>query len=90
MVPKVVQDAGYTAVGMGVMAAQQVQARPRDARARLSGHARDAQSRLESAGRRLRAAATPVAGQLNRVPRLPGPLGSVVDSGRKRLQDALR
>jgi hypothetical protein len=36
MVPKAVQDAGYTAVGLGVLALQQVQTRRRDIAQRLS------------------------------------------------------
>ena len=79
MVPKVVQDAGYTAVGLGVMAAQQVQNRRRQARGQL-GSALDG----------IKAAARPVAAQLERLPRLPGPVGSVVESGFERLNRTLR
>jgi hypothetical protein len=72
MVPKVVQDAGYTAVGLGVLAVHQVQTRRRD---------------LE---RKVRAGAAPVTGLLDALPRLPGPIGSVLDAGRARLAEALR
>ena len=72
MVPKVVQDAGYTAVGLGVLAIQQVQMRRRH---------------LE---RTVKAGAAPVRGLLEALPRLPGPIGSVLEAGRSRLAQALR
>jgi hypothetical protein len=65
MVPRVVQDAGYTAVGLGVLALQQVQSRRRD-------FARTVTSRLED------------------LPRLPGPIGDVLEVGRARLAQAVR
>ena len=87
MVPKVVQDAGYTAVGLGVMAAQQVQTRRRKARAELSAKTRAAQAQLGTVLERVKTTAAPVA---DRLPRLPGPVGSVVESGRERVRQALR
>jgi len=72
MVPKVVQDAGYTAVGLGVLAIHHVQTRRRD---------------LE---RKMKAGAAPVTGLLDALPRLPGPIGSVLEVGRARLAEALR
>jgi hypothetical protein len=68
MVPRVVQDAGYTAVGLGVLALQQVQRVLTEAKAR----------------------AAPVTGRLDDLPRLPGPIGAVLDAGRARLAQALR
>ena len=72
MVPKVVQDAGYTALGLGVLALHHAQTRRRD---------------LE---RKLKVGAAPVTGLLDALPRLPGPIGSVLESGRSRLAEALR
>jgi hypothetical protein len=72
MVPKVVQDAGYTAVGLGVLAIQHIHTRRRD---------------LE---RKIKTGAAPVTGLLEAVPRLPGPVGSVLEVGRARLAEALR
>lgn len=90
MVPKVVQDAGYTAVGLGVLAVQQLQVRRRETRARLAAHTHAARETVSSVGGIVKATAQPVVAQLDRLPRLPGPLGSVVETGRARLQDAVR
>lgn len=93
MVPKAVSDAGYTAVGLGVLAVQQVQARRRETRARLEAQARQARGRVESVLGELKAKVEPMAAQLDRLPRLPrlpGLLGRAVDGGRERLQRALR
>jgi hypothetical protein len=65
MVPKAVQDAGYTAVGLGVLALQQVQTRRRHI-------------------------ARTVTNLLQGLPRLPGPVGQVLDGGRALLCEALR
>ena len=90
MVPKAVQDAGYTAVGLGVLALQQVQRRRRKiaekAGTELSAAGRHAQAVLAEA----RAKAAPVTSRLEALPRLPGPVGQVLDEGRSRLCDALR
>ncbi len=93
MVPKVVSDAGYTAVGLGVLAAQQVQVRRRETRARLEAEAREARRRVESILGEVKSRVQPVAGELvERLPELPlpGPLGQAVSSGRARLRRALR
>lgn len=89
MVPKAVSDAGYTAVGLGVLAVQQVQTRRRETRARLEAQARQAREGVESVLGELKVKVQQAA-QLDRLPRLPGPLGRAVDSGRERLQQALR
>ncbi len=90
MVPKVVQDAGYTAVGLGVMAAQQIQMRRRDARARLSAGTRTVQAQLESVSGLVKAVAGPaVVAQIDRLPRLPGRLGPVLESGRRSVRRVL-
>ena len=79
MVPRAVQDAGYTAVGLGVLALQQVQQRHRgtiqQAKAVASG---------------MKAVVAPVTRRLEGLPRLPGPIGQVVEAGRGRLCEALR
>ena len=72
MVPKVVQDAGYTAVGLGVLALHQVQTRRRGFE------------------RKVKAGVAPVTSLLDALPRLPGPIGAVLEVGRTRLADALR
>jgi len=92
MVPKFVSDAGYTAVGLGVLAAQQVQVRRREARARLEAQAEDVRRRAESVVEQAKTAMTPVAAQLERLPRLPipGPLGHALEGSRGRLCQMLR
>jgi hypothetical protein len=78
MVPRVVQDAGYTAVGLGVLALQQVQTRRREI-------TRKAGSVLAL----VKATAAPVTTGLDRLPRLPGPVGALVEEGKVRLVRAL-
>jgi hypothetical protein len=79
MVPRAVQDAGYTAVGLGVLALQEVQKRRRVVR-------RQAQAVVNG----MKAAAAPVTRRLETLPRLPGPIGQVMETGRGRLCEALR
>ena len=90
MVPKAVQEAGYTAVGLGVLALQQVHARRRTFAERvsteLSAAGRQAQTVLSEA----KAKAAPVTNRLESLPRLPGPVGQVIDEGRVRLCGVLR
>ena len=90
MVPKAVQDAGYTALGLGVLALQQVQTRRRmiveKVAAELGAAGRHAQAVLAEA----RSKAAPVTSKLEGLPRLPGPVGHVLDEGRARLSGALR
>jgi hypothetical protein len=72
MMRRVVQDAGYTAVGLGVLGLQQVQIRGRQL------------------VKTVKIATAPVTGLLANLPRIPGPVGTVVDEGRARLVQALR
>ena len=93
MVPKVVSDAGYTAVGLGVLAAQQAQVRRRQTRARLEAQTRDARRRAQSILGEVTTRVRPVAAELvDRLPQppLPGPLGQAVSRGRSRLRQLLR
>jgi hypothetical protein len=72
MMRRVVQDAGYTAVGLGVLGLQQVQIRGRQL------------------VRTVKITAAPVTGLLAGLPRIPGPVGAVVEEGRARLVQVLR
>jgi hypothetical protein len=47
MVPRAVQDAGYTAVGLGVLALQEVQTRQRDIVKKVKAMAAPVTNRLE-------------------------------------------
>jgi hypothetical protein len=105
MVPKVVTDAGYTAVGLGVLAVQQVQTRRGETRSRVSDQIQAGRQGLESAVGQVKARIeplqaklepfkarleAPVSAALGRLPHLPGPLGGLLVSGRERIQAALR
>ncbi len=93
MVPKVLSNAVYTAVGLGVLAAQQVQVRRRQTRARVEAQTRDTRQRVESIVGEVTNRARPVAAEVvDRLPQLPlpGPLGRVVNRGQARLRQLLR
>lgn len=119
MVPKVFTDAGYTAVGLGVLAVQQVQTRRRKTRSRVSDQIQSSRQGIESAVGQVKARIeplqakleplqakfepvkaklepvkakleAPVSAALGHLPRLPGPLGGLLVSGRDRIQAALR
>jgi hypothetical protein len=79
MVPRVVENAGYTAVGLGVLALQEVQTRRREIAEKVN-------TELNA----VKAKAAPVTGRLEDLPRLPGPIGAVIEVGRARLAEALR
>lgn len=64
MVPKVVTDAGYTAVGLGVLAVQQVQTRRRETRSRVSTQIQASRQGLESAVGRVKARIEPLQAKL--------------------------
>ena len=90
MVPRAVQDAGYTAVGLGVLALQQVQTRRREISERVTTELTAAGRQAQAVLTGVKAMASPVTSRLEDLPRLPGPIGQVVDLGRARLREALR
>jgi hypothetical protein len=90
MVPKAVQDAGYTAVGLGVLALQQVQTRRREIAQRVGTELGAARRQAEAALAEVKTKAAPVTSRLEGLPRLPGPVGQVIDEGRSRLCQVLR
>jgi hypothetical protein len=90
MVPRVVQDAGYTAVGLGVLALQQVQSRRRDVARRVSTELSTAGRNAQNVLDEVKAKAAPLTSRLDGLPRLPGPIGSLVEGGRARVAEALR
>lgn len=79
MMPKAVQDAGYTAVGLGVLALQHVQVQRRTV-------ARQASAVVDG----VKARATPVTDRLEGLPRLAAPVGRLVEGGKALLCQALR
>ena len=90
MVPRAVQDAGYTAVGLGVLALQQVQARRRDVAEKVNTELNAAGRQAQAVLAEVKAKAAPVTTRLEDLPRLPGPIGDVIELGRARLAEALR
>ena len=90
MVPRAVQDAGYTAVGLGVLALQQVQTRRREIAEKVSSELGAAGRQAQAVLTQVKAAAAPVTGRIPDLPRLPGPVGQVVEVGKVRLSEALR
>ena len=90
MVPKAVQDAGYTALGLGVLVLQQVQTRRRDIAQKVGTELNAAGRQASAALAEVKAKAAPVTSRLEALPRLPGPVGLVVEGGKARLCQALR
>ncbi len=90
MVPRAVQDAGYTAVGLGVLALQQVQTRRRDIAKKVTTELTAANRQAQAVLDEVKAKAVPVTSRLDDLPRLPGPIGAVLEIGRARLAQALR
>jgi hypothetical protein len=90
MVPRAVQDAGYTAVGLGVLALQLVQSRQREIAQRLNTEINAAGRQAQAALAEVKVKAAPVTGMLESLPSLPGTVGQVIDGGRARLVEALR
>jgi len=90
MVPRAVQDAGYTAVGLGVLALQQVQTRRRDIARKLNTELSAAGKQAQAALTEVKVKAAPVTNLLEGLPRFPGPVGQVIDGGRARLVGVLR
>ena len=83
MVPKAVQDAGYTAVGLGVLAFQEVQVRRRTTRAKLESQVNDARQFVGSV-------AGTVAGQVVKVPAMAvGPICGALSGGRSLIERTL-
>ena len=85
MVPRAVQDAGYPAGGLGVLAVQQVQTRQRVIAKKVSTELGTAARHAQSVLAAVKAAAAPVASRLEALPRLPGPFGAVIEEGKVRL-----
>jgi hypothetical protein len=90
MVPRAVQDAGYTAVGLGVLALQQVQTRRREIAQKVSTELNAAGRQAHAALAEVKTKAAPVTSRLEDLPKLPGPIGQVIETGRSRLCEALR
>jgi len=89
-VPRAVQDAGYTAVGLGVLVLQEVQTRQRDIARKVDAELTAASRQAQAVLNEMKVKAAPVTLLLDGLPRLPGPVGAVLEHGRARLAGALR
>ena len=90
MVPRAVQDAGYTALGLGVLALQEVQTRRRAIAKRVNAELNTAGRHAHTVLADVKAKAAPVTSRLDDLPRLPGPIGAVIELGRASLAEVLR
>jgi hypothetical protein len=90
MVPRAVQDAGYTAVGLGVLALQELQTRQREIAKKITAELNTAGRQALAVLAEVKAKAAPVTSRLEALPRLPGPIGAVLEEGRARLAQVLR
>jgi hypothetical protein len=90
MVPRAVQDAGYTAVGLGVLGLQELQTRQREIAKRINGELNTAGRKALAVLAEVKAKAAPVTSRLEALPRLSGPIGAVLEEGRARLAQVLR
>ncbi|MGH9041170.1 MAG: hypothetical protein ACRDZ3_13170 [Acidimicrobiia bacterium] len=78
MIPKIVTDAGYTAVGLGVLAAQQVQTRRRETRSRVRGQIYAGRQTIESAVGQVKARIEPLQAKLEPLGARLEPLGTKI------------
>ncbi len=86
MVPKIFTDAGYTAVGLGVLAVQQVQTRRRETRSRVTGQIQAGRQNLESALSQVRARIEPLGAKLEPLQAKLEPLQAKFEPIKARLE----
>jgi hypothetical protein len=86
MVPKVFTDAGYTAVGLGVLAAQQVQTRRRKTRSRVTDQIQASRQGIESAVGQVRARIEPIQAKLDPVKAKLDPVKAKLDPVKAKLE----
>jgi hypothetical protein len=86
MIPKVVSDAGYTAVGLGVLAVQQVQTRRRETRTRVSSQLAASRQSLESAVGQVKARIEPLSARIEPLVEKLEPISAKLEPVRARLE----
>ena len=86
MIPKVVTDAGYTAVGLGVLAVQQVQTRRRETRSRVSSQIQASRQGLESAVGQVKARIEPLQAKLEPLQAKLEPLQAKLEPVKAKLE----
>jgi seryl-tRNA synthetase len=86
MIPKVVSDAGYTAVGLGVLAVQQVQSRRRETRSRVSSQLAASRQSLESAVDQVKARIEPISARIEPLVEKLEPISAKLEPVKARLE----
>lgn len=86
---KAIEDFAYTAVGLGVLALQEVRVRRRETRQCAAARVRGARERVESLSRTLEGWIEPVASRLPRPP-VPPLLTRALDTGRAQVDGVFR
>lgn len=86
---KAIEDFAYTAVGLGVLALQEVRVRRRETRRCAAARVRGVRDRVESLSRTLEGWIEPVASRLPRPP-VPPLLTRALDTGRAQVDGVLR
>ncbi len=86
MIPKVVSDAGYTAVGLGVLAVQQVQTRRRETRSRVSSQLAASRHSIESAVGQVKARIEPLVEKLEPISAKLEPVKARIEPVKARLE----
>jgi seryl-tRNA synthetase len=86
MIPKVVSDAGYTAVGLGVLAVQQVQTRRRETRTRVSSQLAASRQSLESAVDQVKARIEPLSARIEPLVEKLEPIAAKLEPVKARLE----
>lgn len=86
---KTIEDAAYTAVGLGVLALQEVRVRRRETRQCAAARLRGLRQRIESLSLTLQGLVDPVASRLPHPP-VPPLLTRALDTGRAQVDSVLR
>ncbi len=86
MIPKVVSDAGYTAVGLGVLAVQQVQTRRRETRSRVSSQLAASRHSIESAVGQVKARIEPLVEKLEPISAKLEPVKAKLEPVKARIE----
>jgi hypothetical protein len=88
-VRKAIEDFVYTAIGLGVLALQEVRVRRRETGQCAAARVQDIQEQVESLSRTVQGWTEPVTSRLPRLP-LPPLITRALDTGRSQVESLLR